>query len=262
MDTPQSPASTILVKKADGTYTRLSKASALAGEKKVAVPTPTPTRTPAPAPARATQPTQVKKSREWDSEDHASLLDPEFHATPPNPSAPSSLPKPVIKSSTPQMAKSAVPPVAVAKSGMPPALDRMIRASASESMGGLSGLAAKRPLVRDIEVAKPLARVSMGPVDELRAFTLTDWRRLGPDVTKAGEEVWKKFAELQAESYILFLDGVRAWHDSPLYREYLDALTKALTTGVTIEQSLSQGTAETLKPQEWTAILALGSKLS
>ncbi len=84
-----------------------------------------------------------------------------------------------------------------------------------------------RPMVRDIFPVKPS---NLGPVDEIEFFTLTDFRRLSSNPPEAASRLKQKFLNLRDESYVLFIDGLAAWRQSPLFIEYSGAVTEALNT--------------------------------
>lgn len=82
-----------------------------------------------------------------------------------------------------------------------------------------------RAIVRDISPAKP---VQLGPIEELRYINLTDFRRLSSNPEEAAARLRQKFTNLKDESYILYMNGLAAWRESPLYVNYTDAAITAL----------------------------------
>lgn len=96
----------------------------------------------------------------------------------------------------------------------------------AEAMTGfkLSSVPRARTTMNDV-VAKP---VEMTAVDELRYFTLTDFRRLSNKPEEATMRLKQKFVNLKDESILFFLDALAAWQTSPLYLEYVARLTKSL----------------------------------
>ncbi len=84
-----------------------------------------------------------------------------------------------------------------------------------------------RPPVHDI-VTRP---VTMGPLDEIRFLTVTDFRHLSSNPDEAASRVRQKFMTLKEESILLFLDALVAWRTSPLYLEYIAAVSTALGSG-------------------------------
>lgn len=84
-----------------------------------------------------------------------------------------------------------------------------------------------KPAMQDI-VGKP---VEMGPLEEIRYFTLTDLRRLSANPAEAVARFKQKFTNLKDESFLLFLDSRLAWRSSPLYQEYMTAVDKSLSEG-------------------------------
>ena len=96
------------------------------------------------------------------------------------------------------------------------------------------------PPMNDILPPPKPAAQPVGPVEELRMFTLTDFRHLG-EVKKAGEILAQKFITLKNESFFLFRDGLDAWHQSPLFNEYRKVLAQALRENKMVEAVLSEG---------------------
>ncbi len=70
--------------------------------------------------------------------------------------------------------------------------------------------------------------VEMGPVDEIRSATLTDFRRLAAKPEEAAHRFFQKFINLKEESILLYLEAASAWRMSSLYLEYIGALGSAL----------------------------------
>ena len=72
---------------------------------------------------------------------------------------------------------------------------------------------------------------TMGPVDEIAAFTLTDFRRLAATTEEAALRLKQKSINLQEESVLLYLDALEAWRQSPLYKNYVACVTEHLAHG-------------------------------
>ena len=86
--------------------------------------------------------------------------------------------------------------------------------------------------------AKPMARQSMqdvtassnemGPVEEIKSITLADFRRLSGNPEEAAKRLQQKMFNLQEESFVWYLDALAAYHVSPLYSEYMQAVCQSL----------------------------------
>lgn len=83
-----------------------------------------------------------------------------------------------------------------------------------------------RPVMHDI--APPKEKKSMGPEEEFAAFSLTDFWRLSPGAETTAARLKEKFSVWREESYGLFLAMRSAWRKSPLYRMYIDAAVQSL----------------------------------
>lgn len=85
-----------------------------------------------------------------------------------------------------------------------------------------------RPMMMDVRpVAAPSARLT-GPVEELRATTLVDFRRLSKDPKEACLKIKDKVDLLAEQSFTKRTDAVRAWMESEVYRVYIDQMREAL----------------------------------
>ena len=84
-----------------------------------------------------------------------------------------------------------------------------------------------RPVMRDV-IAK---NTGVGPIDEIRMFNLVDFRRLSVDPQEAADRFKQKLENLKAESYLLYMDALNAWRESPLYLEYLETVSNSLKLG-------------------------------
>ena len=114
------------------------------------------------------------------------------------------------------------------------------RSLASPSQGGGNSSPAVQKEIRapfkldSQNTAKPTMHdivprsVEMGPVDEIRSATLTDFRRLSTDPVEASRRFSQKFTNLKEESILLFLDALNAWRLSSLYLDYVATLGGAL----------------------------------
>lgn len=116
-----------------------------------------------------------------------------------------------------------------------------------------------KPVLHDIRPsAEAEAKRGVGPVDEMRMFSLKDFRRLSSDTKTAKEILLQKFETLREESYLLFFEAVKAWYQSPLYKEYQAVIKQALDSGQKIENVFS---ADSLQPEEFKAIVNINKQL-
>ena len=115
--------------------------------------------------------------------------------------------------------------------------------------------------MRDV-TPPPAGMKSMGPVDEIRAMTLTDFRRLGPTAAQSGPILLQKFMSFKEESPMLYLSALQAWPQSPLFRAYAAELADALAK----KQKLAVAAASTDKVsmtlEEIKAIIEVNKKLN
>lgn len=110
------------------------------------------------------------------------------------------------------------------------------------------------------DVTPALRKQTMGPVDEIQYFSLTDFRRLSPKTENAKEILKGKFQSLQEESYVLFLDARDAWHESPLFHLYQETILNILENKNTLADGLAQK-SDGLTDPELNAILEINHYL-
>lgn len=72
------------------------------------------------------------------------------------------------------------------------------------------------------------ASMEMGPVEEIKSMTLTDFRRLSGNPEEAAKRLQQKMFNLQEESFVWYLEALAAYHGSPLYTEYMQAVCQSL----------------------------------
>lgn len=84
----------------------------------------------------------------------------------------------------------------------------------------------QRPVMQDV-TASPH---EMGPIEEIRYFRLLDLRRLASKPEEAVGRFKQKFINLKEESIVLFFDAIEAWHQSPLYIEYVQMVSRAFSS--------------------------------
>ena len=104
----------------------------------------------------------------------------------------------------------------------------------------------------------------VGPIDELRLFTLVDFRRLDADPKRATSRLQDKIKLLEEESYAKMVEGVRAWRMSPLNQLYLAIGHDSLKAGKNVADAIREwretGKAS-LSEDEFGALLDLNKKL-
>lgn len=102
----------------------------------------------------------------------------------------------------------------------------------------------KRTTMHDVKVLEKTNESeeevgSLGPIEELEKMTVEDFRRLSDDPVYGAEELLKKFTALKEESYPLFLKGLKAWYNSPLYLDYQNILSQTINQSIELRQFFS-----------------------
>lgn len=83
---------------------------------------------------------------------------------------------------------------------------------------------AQRPKLEDVKAAPKLT----GPVEELRAITIVDFRRLSKDPKEACLKIKDKIDLLKEQSYTRRSEGIAAWTASEVTRTYLELMRESL----------------------------------
>ena len=96
--------------------------------------------------------------------------------------------------------------------------------AANESVFKLNTRPAMKQSMHDVTASS----MEMGPVEEIKSITLTDFRRLSGNPEEAAKRLQQKMFNLQEESFVWYLDALSAYHLSPLYTEYMQAVCQSL----------------------------------
>ncbi len=124
-------------------------------------------------------------------------------------------PPPILK--TPPPAAASITPPAT-----PPPVTPMVQGSRL----------ADRPTMADIR--KPVK--TLGPAEEMRSLSVSDWRRLGQGAVESSRKLLDTFRHLQRESYGLWTEAVAGWRQSDVYQLYLTMGRESLERGAPISQ--------------------------
>lgn len=73
-----------------------------------------------------------------------------------------------------------------------------------------------------------------GPVEEIKNFTVEDLRHLSSNTQQAVSRLKQKFINLKEESFLLYLQALEAWQQSPLYKNYLEQICEGFNNGVSL----------------------------
>lgn len=141
-----------------------------------------------------------------------------------------------------------------AKSNLPP-----VKLPPTESSAPVlkKELPANKQSVQDVTAGRPAI---MNPLDEIKYFTLTDFRRLSSKPEEAMMRLKQKFINLKEESYLLFLEAKNAWTQSPLYNHYLAMVEDALHKKTGLAAVL--GEKEKITMAEISVIIKMEKELS
>lgn len=160
----------------------------------------------------------------------------------------------------------------------PDALDALIRAGAGETNilatykktpaagsvaehtpRGIPSVSAQKPMMHDVTPPTP---ETMGPIDELRAFSLTDFRRLGGTLEQKKLVILGKFETLKRDSFVLYMQGREAWYQSPLYRQYLQIIARSVNERKPVSTVIGSLEGDHLVEEEFAVVAGISSNLN
>lgn len=106
--------------------------------------------------------------------------------------------------------------------------------------------------------------VMMGPIDELRNMTRTEYRQFNTDAQKAAQEILEKIELLGQESIQKKAEGIDAWKQSPLNKLYVAIGNRSFNDAIPVSQAIAVMEGEgkdTLTEEEFHAIADMNSQL-
>ena len=118
----------------------------------------------------------------------------------------------------------------------------------------------KRKKVEDVKMVPKLS----GPVEELANMNIVDFRRLDNDPMRAAAKIKEKINLLEESGFRKKLDGISAWRQSKINREYIDIGRKSIGQKKPINDIISDKNMsghDTLREDEFEAILNLNREI-
>ncbi len=103
-----------------------------------------------------------------------------------------------------------------------------------------------------------------GPIEELQSFSLDNFRRLANSPSEQSAKLLSKINILEKDSVTKKAQGIEAWRNSPIYRQYLSIGTDSLSQGKDVAAIIAQyqqNNQETLTMEEFSAISDLNKNL-
>ncbi len=116
-----------------------------------------------------------------------------------------------------------------------------------------------KPEQKKVEDILPPKEFVYGPIDEIKNFNLTDFRRLSSKTEEATNRLKQKFINLKEESFLFYLQALEAWQQSPLYKQYMQKICDSLNQGITLKE-LSKNENE-IKEEEIKFLLKMEKEI-
>jgi len=137
-----------------------------------------------------------------------------------------------------------------------------------EHIAGKDGKFKSRVLVpeggrKKVEDVKVVPRLT-GPIEELRNMNIVDFRRLDADPIRAAAKIKEKIDLLQDDGFVKKLEGISAWRQSKINREYIDVGRKSIGQKKPINDVIHDKNIsghDTLREEEFEAILNLNREI-
>lgn len=119
----------------------------------------------------------------------------------------------------------------------------------------------KRPLVDDVKIQQSMV---MGPIDELHAMDIVEFRRLSPDPVAAAGKLKDKIQLLGQEAISKQAEGVQAFRESILNQMYIEIGNSSIASGKAVADLIAERQSQgqiTLSLNEFNAIADLNKEL-
>jgi len=105
----------------------------------------------------------------------------------------------------------------------------------------------------------------VGPVEELKEFSLKDFRRIGKTASESIEKIKEKIGLLEEESFTYKTEGIKAWRNSDVNQLYLSMGHEGIESGMSIKNVINKRQAEGkpyLTDEEFQAVADLNGQLN
>jgi hypothetical protein len=112
------------------------------------------------------------------------------------------------------------------------------------------------------KVASP--HVLSGPIQELKSLSLGNFRLLGETAEQSKEKLLDKINNLSKESFTKKSQGIEAWRQSEVYKEYLNLGNESMIQGKEISDIIDDyksKSKDTLSLEEFDAVSDINKSL-
>ncbi len=116
---------------------------------------------------------------------------------------------------------------------------------------------------KKVEDVKMVPKLS-GPIDELRNMNIVDFRRLDPDPLRAAAKIKEKINLLEEDGFRKKLEGIRAWRESRINKEYIEIGRKSIGQKKPVNDIIHDKNIsghDTLREDEFEAIVNLNREI-
>jgi len=80
----------------------------------------------------------------------------------------------------------------------------------------------------------------IGPIEELAKFNLESFRALAPTIDQVADKIKHKISLLQDESFEKRAQGIKAWHSSEVYKNYLELGKQSMEQGKSVQEIVKE----------------------
>lgn len=105
----------------------------------------------------------------------------------------------------------------------------------------------------------------IGPIEELAKFNLESFRALAPTIEQVADKIKHKIGLLQDESFEKRAQGIKAWHSSEVYKNYLELGKQSMEENRSVQEIVKEKQSHnklSLSFEEFEVIADLNKELA
>ncbi|MCI0479186.1 hypothetical protein L0Y59_01440, partial [Candidatus Uhrbacteria bacterium] len=171
---------------------------------------------------------------------------------------------PVATTAPPSSPQSAVPSPQSGKGTERPNVAELAKPGVKVSMPTIELAKAGATAPKTLDGMTYVGPKLVGLVGELKALTVSEFRRLAKDPAQAAAKITQKIETLGQESFDSRIEGIRAFQSSPLQGAYMALVGESFKTGkpvAALAEEKRKAGEESLSADEVTAVVKMNSTL-
>ncbi|MDD2656084.1 MAG: hypothetical protein PHQ18_00725 [Patescibacteria group bacterium] len=117
-------------------------------------------------------------------------------------------------------------------------------------------------VVHDVASPSSFSAKTMGPKQEMESFSLVEYRRLAKDPKKCADMLMSKLNSWKSESFLLFLEVLEGWQNSPLNKMYVDTTVEAINNKKSVAEVLqAKNKNDFITLEEYQSLVDMDNRL-